>query len=249
FHDLPLSPSARTALFESRDPFLMSLYLGISALALVAMAVAAGRPPSRALFLVALAAALLAMGRHTPFYAWVAAVVPPVRMFRYPVKAMLPVALCWALLAAFGLDAWRGVEEMPRGRRAAVLAIAVGAVAMSVAWVWLAMGHLPSWARPFLTTDPSAPPWTVLLAPALRQIAPAALLTLAVLAARVAVRFRPSLGLRMMALAVVADFVLAAGVNRTCPPGLLDFRPPALAYVPRDRSRLYSYDEFLPSPL
>ena len=249
FNDLPLSPSARAALFESREPFLMSLYLGVGTLALVAMAVAAGRPPSRALVLVVLAATLIAMGRHTVFYAWVATVVPPVRMFRYPVKAMLLVALCWALLAAFGLDGWRGVEEMPRGRRRTALAIAGVAVAINVALVWLAMGHLPPWVARFLTTDPSAPPLTVLLAPALRQMAPAALLTLAILAAGFAVRFRPALGLRLMALAVVADVALAAGLNRTCPPGLLDLRPPALAYVPSDRSRVYSYDEFLRSRL
>jgi hypothetical protein len=247
FHELPLSPSARAALFESREPFLMSLYLGVGTLALVAMAVVGGRPPARALAFVALGAVLLAMGRHTVFYPFLATIVPPVRMFRYPVKAMLAAALCWSLLAAIGVDGWRGVMEMPRHRRRAVWAVAGLAFAISVALVSLAMGHLPPWVSHFLTTDPSAPPLTV-LAPALRRVLPAALLAFAVLAAGMAIRVRPALGAGAMGLAAVADLGLAhAGLNRTCPPAMMDVRPPALAYVPSDGSRIYSHDDFIRS--
>jgi hypothetical protein len=246
FHDLPLSTDARTALFESREPFLMSLYLGVGTLVLVAMAVVAGRPPARALALVALGAVLLAMGRHAAFYPSLATIVPPVRMFRYPVKAMLAAALCWALLAAIGLDSWRGVAEMARGRRRAVWTIAGLAVAISVAVVLLTMGHVPRWVALFLTTDPAAPPMTVLLAPALGRTVPAALLALAVFAGGLTIRLWPALGVGVMGLAAVADLALAhAGLNRTCPPAMLEVRPPALAYVTADGSRVYSYDEFI----
>jgi hypothetical protein len=248
FHELPLSTSARAALFESREPFLMSLYLGVGTLALVAMAVVAGRPPARALALVALAAVLLAMGRHGAFYPALASVLPPLRMFRYPVKAMLPAALCWALLAAIGLDGWRRIEEMPRGRRRAVWAMAAFALAIGVAMALLAMGHVPGWLARSFTTDPSAPSLTVLLAPALRRTVPAMLLALAIVAAGLAIRVRPALGVAVMGLAAVADLALAhAGLNRTCPPEMMAARPPALAYVKWDGSRVYSYDEFIPS--
>jgi hypothetical protein len=246
FHELPLSPDARAALFESREPFLMSLYLGVGTLVLVAMAVVAGRPPARAMALVAVGAILIAMGRHAAFYPWLAAVVPPLRMFRYPVKAMLAAGLCWALLAAIGVDGWRAITEMPRDRRRAVFAVAGLALAISVALVLLAMGHLPRGVAPFLTTDPSAPPLTVLLAPALRRTVPAALLTLAILAGGLAMRVRPAFAVAVMALAAVADLALAhADLNRTCPPAMMDVRPPALAYVPADGSRVYSYDDFI----
>jgi hypothetical protein len=248
FHELPLSTSARVALFESREPFLMSLYLGVGALALVAMAAVAGRPPARALALVALGAALLAMGRHAVFYPALATVLPLVRMFRYPVKAMLPAALCWALLAALGVDGWRRIEEMPRGRRRAVWAMAALAPAIGVALALLAIGHVPGWLAPSFTTDPSAPSLTVLLVPALRRMVPAMLLALAILAAGLATRVRPALGVAVMGLAAVADLALAhAGLNRTCPPAMMDARPPALAYVKWDGSRVYSYDEFIAS--
>jgi Bacterial membrane protein YfhO len=248
FHELPLSPEARATLFESREPFLMSLYLGVGALVLVAMAVLSGRPLARTLAFVALIAVLLAMGRHTLFYSFLATVVPPVRMFRYPVKAMLAAALCWSLLTAIGLDAWRGVAEMPGHRRRAVWAMAGLAVAISIALVPLAMGHVPHWVSPFLTSDPSAPPLAILLAPALRRTLPTALLALVVLAGGLTIRIRPALGVGAMGLAAVADLALAhAGLNRTCPPAMLDVRPPALAYVPSDGSRVYSYDDFIPS--
>jgi hypothetical protein len=248
FHDLPLSPGARAALFESREPFLMSLYLGVGALALVAMAVAAGRPPARALVLVALAAALLAMGRHAAFYPSLASVVPAVRMFRYPVKAMLAVALCWALVAAFGVDGWRGVAEVPRGRRRAVWTIAALAAAISIALVLVAMGHVPRGVAGFLTSDPAAPPLAVLLAPAARQTMAAAALGLVVLAAGLTAGRKPALAAGVMGVAAVADLAIAhAGLNRTCPPAMMDVHPPALAYVPSDLSRVYSYDDFLRS--
>jgi hypothetical protein len=248
FHELPLSTGARAAMFESREPFLMSLYLGLGTLALVVMALVAGRPPARALALVALAAALFAMGRHAAFYPALATALPPVRIFRYPVKAMLTAALCWALLTAIGLDGWRRVTEMPRRGRRAVWAVAVSTLAISVALALLAMGHVPGWLSPSFTTDPSVPPLNILLEPALQRTVPTLLLVLTILAAGLAIRIRPAAGVGVMGLAAVADLALAhAGLNRTCPPAMLDARPPALAYVKSDGSRVYSYDEFVPT--
>src|SRR4029077_89706 len=83
---------------------------------------------------------------------------------------------------------------------------------------------------------------------------PAMLLALAILAAGLAIRVRPALGVGVMGLATVAALALPhAGLNRTCPPAMMAAQPPALAYVERDGSRVYSYDEFIrnrgPEPL
>ena len=51
FTSLPLKSAWRAAFFESREPFLASLYLGVGALALVAAAAAASRHPLRGLLL------------------------------------------------------------------------------------------------------------------------------------------------------------------------------------------------------
>ena len=115
---LPLSASWRTAFFESREPFLASLYLGLPAVGLVAAAFAApgaGAGRRRALTVVGLVAAALALGRHAPFYDLVATLVPPLRVLRYPVKAMVLVAFAWAGLVALGAEAWRRVALVAGG--------------------------------------------------------------------------------------------------------------------------------------
>ncbi|HVQ28066.1 MAG TPA: hypothetical protein VMV21_00705, partial [Vicinamibacteria bacterium] len=131
FTSLPLKVALRAAFFESREPFLASLYLGVGALGLVAAAAAASRHPLRGLLLAVLALALLvALGPHTPVYGIVTALVPPLRVLRYPVKIMALVAFVWALLAGLGVDVWR---ERLRGRAfgltCACLALVLGLAA------------------------------------------------------------------------------------------------------------------------
>ena len=67
---LPLQPAARQALFEGREPFLPSLYLGLPAIALVAAGLFGRAPRRRRLALggLLLGAALFALGRHAPLY-------------------------------------------------------------------------------------------------------------------------------------------------------------------------------------
>ena len=135
FTSLPLKSALRAAFFESREPFLASLYLGVGALALVAAAATSSRHPLRGLLLGVLALALLvSLGPHTPAYALVTTLVPPLRVLRYPVKIMALVAFVWALLAGLGADAWR---ERLRGRAFAVvcgsLALVLGLAASLVA--------------------------------------------------------------------------------------------------------------------
>jgi TM2 domain-containing membrane protein YozV len=101
---LPLKREWRSDLFDGEAPFLASIYLGMPAVALVAMAGARWRWFWIA---VAIGAMLVALGRHTPVYRIVSTLLPFLRSFRYPAKAIPVVALGWAMLAGMGFDAWR----------------------------------------------------------------------------------------------------------------------------------------------
>jgi hypothetical protein len=76
-------------------------------------------------------ALLMALGRHTPLYAAVAALVPPLRSLRYPVKAMLLVSFAWALLVGMGFDAW--TADARARRIGAVVALLVAVVGLGIA--------------------------------------------------------------------------------------------------------------------
>ena len=103
--DLPLSEPARQALFEGREPFLACVYLGLATLALGALGLAlrprlAAVPAAGAAFLV-----VTALGRHTPVYGLLLG-LPGFGLMRYPQKFLWPAALCGAVLAAIGTEAW-----------------------------------------------------------------------------------------------------------------------------------------------
>jgi hypothetical protein len=134
FSALPLHPELRKAFFESREPFLTSLYLGASILALAGAAATASRHPLRWVLVAALLSSLLfAMGPHTPLYGLAATVLPPLRILRYPVKAMVAAAFAGSLLAGLGADAWRDPASRRRlvwgtaGPASLVLLLGLGA--------------------------------------------------------------------------------------------------------------------------
>src|SRR5262249_50045551 len=111
---LPLSSRAAEVLFGGREPLLPSLYLGLAPVPLAGAALARGRArPALALLAAFGATAALAMGRHGPVMPVLAAVLPPLRALRYPVKAMMAASLCWALLGAAGFESWRAPGPVP----------------------------------------------------------------------------------------------------------------------------------------
>jgi hypothetical protein len=118
---LPLSPRLQAALLEFREPWLHSIFLGAPALALVTASFLSNRPRRRFLVVVALASVLVSMGRYSVVYDGAAFLIPPLRMLRYPVKAMVVAAFAWSLLAGFGTDVWRGSRA--HSRRAWSLAV------------------------------------------------------------------------------------------------------------------------------
>src|SRR5262249_50696753 len=102
-----VAPELTGSYQELWQPFVRSIYLGAPAAFLVAAGIAAGRSVRLRRMLTALAAGSIvyALGKHTPFQAWVAALVPPIGMLRYPSKFTVALAFAWALLAGLGFDA------------------------------------------------------------------------------------------------------------------------------------------------
>lgn len=129
----PLTPALRGLLFESREPFLGSLYVGIPALALIGGALLLGTT-RRSRFLAAclLIVVVFALGRHLPLYALAVTLFPPLRILRYPVKAMVMAGFLTSLLAGMGFDDWGSAPARPRRRwwwTAALASLALPVVA------------------------------------------------------------------------------------------------------------------------
>ena len=243
---LPLRDDVRATLFESRDPFLPSLYLGLSALAFVLIALTGGRRIARVLGLMAVVGIALAVGPHLPVLHAAQIALPILRMLRFPAKAMLLAAFAWSVLVALGFDRWRrggGLED--RGYSFARVALCVACV-IAAGGALLARLGAEQWGALLLASEYTRRPFEAALAPMAADLAWAAALGLAlVLVATVpGLRFE-----RRAALAfaiVTADLLLAHRyVVPTAPRDLYLQRPPALAYAaPSDRMRVYSYDYF-----
>jgi hypothetical protein len=248
FTDLPIGTALRERLYDGGVPLVHALYLGLPALALVAAGLAGPAPRARPFALAVLAAAtLFALGRHTPVYEVAVALVPPLRLLRFPSKAMALVAFAWALLAGVGFERWRGADATPRPRWRWA---AIGPVAVLTAAV-AALSAVFRW-RPGLLAPALLPEailsarWTDALAPASRHLALTALLAAGVVVAGVLRRgsSRPPTTLAALVAGLgVLDLALAGvRVNPTVPVEFYKFRPPVLDELRQDDlSRLYVY--------
>jgi hypothetical protein len=247
WYELPLKPEWRSALFESREPFLFSIYVGFPTVALAAAALTTRRGFCLALLVLLLASTLVALGRHAPFYDLALALIPPLRILRFPAKALVLAGFCGALLAGQGFDEWtRRDDARTRGWRALTLLLAVavaiaGAVAMLMRWNAGASG-------PFVTSGlPGTPPLTDLLWPVFRKTLWAFFLALGLL---LAAATRQKWGTAALGSAVL---VAGAGVmdlawnhrdlNRTAPRTFYSLRPEVVDSIDqRDLSRVFVYD-------
>ncbi|HVR72209.1 MAG TPA: YfhO family protein [Vicinamibacteria bacterium] len=244
---LPLSAEWRAALFESREPFLSSLYLGLPALALVGAALAGPRHRVRTLLAVVLIASLLlALGRHAPFYDVLVALLPPLRILRYPTKAMVPAALAWTLLAGIGFDVWARKAPVARRRWAlAVLGPLAAALAAATTGATL-FAAFPDWAAAKLLS-PAALEAERSLSVAAVALGVGALLAVATLGLA-AWRARSVRAARVAAVALAALAVadLLAAHRHTQPVAPREFythRPPVVEALERiPHGRLYAYD-------
>jgi hypothetical protein len=221
-------------LSESREPFFASLYLGLGATGLV-LAAWVGPPRRHRTFLAvaAVAGALMALGRHTPLYAWAEALLPPLQALRYPAKTMALVAFAWSLLAGMGVDGWRSLEAQPRRFRGCVL-VPLAALTLAAGWMAVLLFRDPDvWGARVFANPASGLGFADLLAPTRLRLVAATVASGAVLAIGViGTRFSaPSRG-AAVAFCAVADLLVAHySLNPAAPPGLYTHRPELLDVV------------------
>jgi hypothetical protein len=248
---MPLKPALDAAMFEAREPFLGSLYLGASSLALLGAGLALSSAPGKRFFAAfGTVALLVALGRNAPFYGLLCELLPPLRILRYPVKALVMVALCWALLAGFGFDAWRAYAAAGRRRFLAATAGPAAALAVAaLALVWLASAGV-SWWGPLILAEGTLEPWN------LRRLAWRLGVTaaLAVLSMLLALGARPGpwarwtgAGVALLALGDLA--ALHRNIQPVAPVALFTHRPEVLGSLGAgEETRIYAYDYTTPSP-
>lgn len=232
----PLAAPLREDLFEQREPWLRSLYLGLPGLVLASLGLRV-RPRGPALGLGALGAIGFALGRHGPFYDLLCVLAPPLAWLRFPVKGMVLAAFALAALAALGLDAWM---RAPRSRRL-VLTLSMLAPA---AGLQLALRWPEAWPPGILQRQGglTPPEWLDPLSWAAWQAcALGAALALLALAGREAAPAwaRPALAL----LAAGAPLAAHHDLIGTAPPSIYRERPGLLGLLrPPESVRLYVAD-------
>jgi hypothetical protein len=237
---LPLRPDVLESVTEAKDPWLTTLYLGVPVLALVAAAFVPAGASRRALWLVVgLSAVLVALGRHAPFYGWLMAVVPPLKILRFPVKAMVVGALAWSMLAGLGWDVWRTDAGTARRWLVRVVpVVALGALLVAVAAL-AAVG-----AGPVMTMlrEGAVVPMPTRLRLALGAVIALVVAGLAVARTRGLGRGRSSpLAVSVGALALASLVGAHLWIETTADPETFRYRPPVLEWI-RPGSRVYVQD-------
>jgi hypothetical protein len=219
---VPFDEATWQSLYDRAEPpFLASLDRGLPVLglALAAPLDARRRRWALALLVGVLVCLAVALGPHAPFYPLAVRLLPPLQVFRYPSKLLLPASLLVALLAGLGAQGLARGRIGKRGSLALGAGLLVGAAGVAL------VGHEVH-ARSLGTA-----------------------IGLAGLAALVCfVRWRgraaPRLVAGALALVGLADLLAAhASLNATAPAGLLLDPPPVVSRVDRTaHRRLYVYD-------
>ncbi len=244
--DLPLRPEWRQLLFEGREPFLESVYVGLPALVLAAAAPLGRARRSWLLTAVVLLSTFVALGRHTVFHAAARTLFPPLGILRFPQKAMVAVGLALALLAGLGYDRWASADFWKRGRRFA-LAIGLAALATAGALGGVLVSAEPLGAALLKPAGEAGASYPELWRPVALQLGLAAVAGAGVfLAALSAARgwWAPRRS-AAVAAALVAATLLAAHVtlHPTAPAELIASRSPILGVLKAGpEARLLTYD-------
>ena len=147
---LPPDVTSRLPVERQRFPLLASVYLGLPCLLLALAGATAGTRQRWFLVALGLAALGYALGRYAPFYDLAVAVLPPLKMLRFPVKAMVVCSFALSQLAGMGWDALYDDRLRSGGRRlwlGAALLVAVGA---GSGIVLLRLGHISTVSPPSL---------------------------------------------------------------------------------------------------
>jgi hypothetical protein len=240
---LPLAASVRSTLFEGREAFIETLYLGLPAAGLVLTALLAGRPRAWLVGAVALGALLISLGRNAPFYHVATTLIPGLGILRYPVKATIVVAFGWAVLAGMGAEAWRRGEI---AHRRVLLALFGAAVVFGL----VAAYHLDrgSTLVERLTTQGDGTASHGTLGAAAVRVTVAALLGTVAWVLMATRRIQGRTGAAALSVACALDLVSAHhALNKTMPRALLAMRPELLDTVLAEpHERLFVYDYQMP---
>ncbi len=148
--------------FPRGFPYLLSLYLGATTLALGCAGVSTGNRFSRRLASLALISVAVCLGRWVG-WAPVIEAVEPLHVVRFPVKAFLTAHLAAAILAGFGVDAL--TREPRRPARAFVIAAGLAGLLLIVGPTLL-LSVRPLGARFLLGFFPPGLSWDVRVAAA-----------------------------------------------------------------------------------
>lgn len=129
--------------FDRGFPYILSLYVGATVLALAVTGVVSKAAHTRrlaALLLIALAACL---GRYVGLAPILELLPPALRIFRFPVKLFFTVHVATALLAAWGIEAL--VRDPAAWRRLALVAGCFGLVLLAVPVLPLLLPQGAAW--------------------------------------------------------------------------------------------------------
>jgi hypothetical protein len=244
--ELPLQPRVRAALYESREPFLRSLYLGLSSVALVVAGGVTRRRAALALAALAVGMAAFALGRHAPVAALLETVVPPLRSLRFPAKAMVPASLAWALLTGLGVQAWVCARSRRHDAVVRIVAAVMAVVGLGVAG--LVLTHPGAVGETLLAAAFTHRTLAQEMAPIGARLLVAGLAALAIAVLAFARPKSARLATVLAAAVVTGDLVYAnTGLTPVADPALYTFRPPALRHLgPAPGTRVFSFDYFEP---
>lgn len=235
-----LAPGWGQAMFEGREPFLASMFMGAAALplGLAALADSSLRRATRLfLSLGAVGAILVAFGKNGPVYFWLMSAIPPLTALRYPVKAMIPATVLICVLAGLGVASAR---RSARSRSVALLAL----LALTVLAL-LFMGPLLAPVGRALLDQTSAEG----LAPYLRDVPGDLLVAMGILVLlygylRTTGRRLTQIFLALLAIGHLSQSKdLLGNMNALVPYGSLAYKPDHLKSVmPVEGGRVYAYD-------
>ena len=244
---LPLHRTWRAEWYESREPYLLSLYLGLPAVALML----GGLPGARsrrwvwALSALALVSILVGLGRHSPVYQALLALIPPLGALRFPAKTFILASFCCALIAGQGFDNWR----LRRGGDLAwtLLAFAMTlAAAVALAGAAVASIGAEQWGSALLLRGRRT--FSEILSPVARSLLVCGVLALVPAAAALLNRLRARPGAAVLAWVVVAAAVVDLAfaqreLNPTAPRKAFEGVPAVLATAqPAPYQRMFVFD-------
>ena len=124
---------------NAREPYLVSFYLGATAILLFCMSFLTHRKGLHfTLVALTVVGVALGLGKYNMFYQWLYENVPTFGLGRYPSKYFLLATLSFSILCALGLEVLLEHEKGGRSRRRWITSISLGASIVSVGVVAVA---------------------------------------------------------------------------------------------------------------